>query len=531
MLSISDILQNRYEVTAVIKAGGMGAIYEVIDRRLGTRHALKEAFVTTREERAQFEQEARLLAQLSHPALPRVTDHFSERGGQFLVMELVPGDDLETLLEQHGQPFDVLTVLRWADQVLDALDYLHAHNPPIVHRDIKPANLKPLADARIKLLDFGIAKSGGQTMNAAKAYSMEYSPLEQFSMRTHTDLRSDLYALGATLYHMLTNHAPPSAPERAKGTPLPSPHRLNPACPPALAQVILRAMALKPEHRFPNAVAMRAPLQAVARSLQPVVTSRQRPRWGVRFAASFGGLALLAGLGLVELRPFWQPAPAPSVAEVAIPATDIPFATRATQFMPAAATQPSPLPPTAPPTIGVMNEPTAVPSPSAPTTAPAPAPTAPQEVSLLPLATASASSVLPAETLPTLGLVQYDPAKVLDGNPATSWVEGVAGPGLGEQLVLTFAQPVSITRIGVDVGFDREPKIFAANNRVRRATCRFSDGSTRTLEFQDHGGVQSLSLPATTTISLTIVIEAIYPGAKYDDTAIAEVEVWGYETR
>src|SRR5262245_27789121 len=132
MLTIGDILQNRYQVIGTIKAGGMGAVYEVFDRRLNTTFALKEAFITTSEERALFEQEAQLLARLNHPTLPRVIDHFSERGGQFLVMELVPGDDLETLLERQGQPFDVALLLQWADQLLDALAYLHSQTPPII---------------------------------------------------------------------------------------------------------------------------------------------------------------------------------------------------------------------------------------------------------------------------------------------------------------------------------------------------------------------------------------------------------------
>src|SRR5215216_3959518 len=113
IVTTGDILQNRYEVTGTLKGGGMGAVYTVLDQRLQMHYALKEALIQTPSERAQFEQEARLLARLNHPVLPKVIDHFSERGGQFLVMELVPGDDLETILQRRGQPFDVQLVLGW----------------------------------------------------------------------------------------------------------------------------------------------------------------------------------------------------------------------------------------------------------------------------------------------------------------------------------------------------------------------------------------------------------------------------------
>lgn len=526
MVAIGDVLQNRYDVIAVIKVGGMGAIYEVRDRRLGTRHALKEAFVTSREERAQFEHEARLLARLSHPALPRVSDHFSERGGQFLVMELVRGDDLETLLEQRGQPFAVELVLTWAEQVLAALEYLHSQQPPIIHRDIKPANLKPLAGGQIKLLDFGIAKASTHTIHAAKAFSLAYSPLEQFSAASHTDARSDIYALGATLYHLLTASAPPSAPERAQGTPLLSPGALNASCAPALAQIILRAMALQPQHRFADAAAMRAALQAVAASAQPHPS--HRARWAAAAGASLTGVALLAGLGVVGMRAIGQPpasppATAPPAAMVLLSSpTAVPISTPAPTSVPS----PTAAPPTAAPSV-TAQPPTAVVSTAVPAT---PLPTARQERDLTALTSASASSVLPSESLPTWGLVRYDPDNVLDRDLATSWVEGAAGSGIGEHLVLTFAQPVSITRLGLDVGFDRDERIFAANNRVRRVQVRFSDGSARSIEFQDQRGIQYASLPAITTNSLLITIETVYRGATYDDTAIAEVEVWGYQS-
>jgi tRNA A-37 threonylcarbamoyl transferase component Bud32 len=300
MLNVADILQQgRYRVNKRLGAGGMATVYEVFDRRLQSRFALKEAYAQTADEQAQFEREAQMLAQLDHPVLPRVVDHFAERNGQFLVMELVPGEDLETLLAAQGRPFDVATVLQWADQLLDALEYLHSQRPQIIHRDIKPANLKVAGTGRVKLLDFGIAKqqlAGGQTVTVAKAFSLEYSPIEQFSASTHTDVRSDIYALGATLYHLLTNQTPTPAPERFNGKPLVGPQTYNPDCPPALAQIILRAMALKAESRFQSAAEFRAAIQRVRDQITRPISA---PAGRRQMLLAAGATLVVAVLGYV----------------------------------------------------------------------------------------------------------------------------------------------------------------------------------------------------------------------------------------
>lgn len=528
MLTIGSTLQNRYELIGTIKAGGMGAIYEVFDRRLGTSYALKEAFVRTGEECALFVAEAQLLARLSHSALPKVIDYFSEHGGVFLVMELVPGDDLETQLHQQGRPFDVARVLDWADQILDVLEYLHQQSPPIIHRDIKPANLKTLSNGRIKLLDFGIARQlepGSHTVAAAKAYSEEYSPLEQFSATSHTDARSDLYALGATMYHLLTNVAPPSAPLRAHGTPLRGCGQFNSNCPPALTQAILHAMALRPDDRFPDATAFRSVLRNIA-SPPPL-----RRRASIKIGVGLGSAALLIGLGVIGVRTIGWPTLVPTNASSpsanttrpqATPAasviTPLPSPARATASVPAATSGAGETSPTNAPTV------LAPATPATPTLTPV------QIANLSPLAVASASSMLPEENLPDLGIVRYDASNVLDRDQATSWVEGATGPGIGEQLVLSFSQPINVVRLGLDIGFDRDDSIFAANNRVHRVNLLFSDGSKQSIEFADQRGVQYIQLDRVTTDVIIIIIDSVYAGTKYDDTCIAEVEVWGYES-
>jgi hypothetical protein len=146
-------------------------------------------------------------------------------------------------------------------------------------------------------------------------------------------------------------------------------------------------------------------------------------------------------------------------------------------------------------------------------------------------ATANASSTLAPEKTQRFGVVRFDPSNALDQDLTTSWVEGAAGPGVGEQLVLIFSRPVRATRVGFDTGFDRDKSIFYANNRVQSAQLIFSDGSVQTIELLDQRGIQYVPIADVTTTSIAIVITTVYPGSHYDDTPIAEVEVWGYEAQ
>ena len=153
------ILQSRYQIVRHLGKGGMGAVYEAIDLRLGHTVALKQTLTSDPQMWKQFEREARLMAGLNHFALPRVTDYFTEGNRAFLVMQFVEGTDLAEMIAQQPGPFPRNAVVAWADQLLDALIYLHAHERQIIHRDIKPHNLKVTPDGHIVLLDFGLAKS------------------------------------------------------------------------------------------------------------------------------------------------------------------------------------------------------------------------------------------------------------------------------------------------------------------------------------------------------------------------------------
>lgn len=275
MLVPETILQGRYRIVGPLGQGGMGAVYEAIDQRLDTVVALKETLFADERLRKQFEREARLLAGLHHPALPRVSDHFNEGEGEFLVMQFIAGEDLSAMQAQRGGPFPVADVLRWADQLLDALDYLHTQDPQIIHRDIKPQNLKLTARGQIVLLDFGLAKGSVGQMTAVTTsasifgYTPNYAPLEQVQ-GLGTDARSDLYSLAATIYHMATGVKPPDALSRAASLVNGLPDPLLPAnevafqINPGVAAVLAKGMAQNRGQRYESAAEMRAALSDAA---------------------------------------------------------------------------------------------------------------------------------------------------------------------------------------------------------------------------------------------------------------------------
>src|SRR5215212_7178406 len=271
MPAADTVLQGRYRIVRQLGKGGMGAVYEAVDERLHRTVALKETLADTEELKRAFEREARLLANLRHPVLPKVIDHFTEDDGQFLVMEFIPGSDLGELLSRRARPFSPAEVAAWADQLLDALDYLHTFEPPIIHRDIKPANLKLTAQGKIVLLDFGLAKGvAGQMTRTTSGlsvvgYTLNYAALEQIQGE-RTSPRSDLYSLAATLYQFLTGRIPEDALKRAadmfddKEDPLLAVNKINPEVPEGFSAVLMQALSLKPSLRPATAAEMRAAL-------------------------------------------------------------------------------------------------------------------------------------------------------------------------------------------------------------------------------------------------------------------------------
>ena len=255
-LQAGTLLGGRYEIEAAVGSGGMGAVYRARDTRLHSVVAVKELRdrYDTEEERAEsirhFEREARLLAQLSHPNLPRVSDYFIEQSRCYLVMEFIEGETLEARLRrEEGRGLPLLPALEWGVQLADALNYLHTQDPPIVFRDLKPANIMITAEGSAKLIDFGIARRfhQGATKDTLLYGSPGYSPPEQYG-RAQTDPRADIYALGATLHHLLTGRDP--APTPFKFPPI---RTINPSLPPALDLFVQRSVEMDESRRIQSA--------------------------------------------------------------------------------------------------------------------------------------------------------------------------------------------------------------------------------------------------------------------------------------
>jgi eukaryotic-like serine/threonine-protein kinase len=274
-LATGQVLQQRYRIVAALGRGGMGAVYRGWDLRLSVSVAIKEMTPQPGldeqmlvELRQQFQQEATVLARLNHPHLVRVTDFFEEGGNAYLVMDFVEGESLARLIEQN-RALPEARVLAWADQLLDALAFCHARG--VFHRDVKPQNVIIAPDGRATLVDFGLVKLWNpydpHTRTAMRGMGTpQYAPPEQYDTGAgHTDARSDIYSLGATLYHALVGQAPPTATQRIVNPGTLMPVRI--ASPNVSAQTeaaLMRAMELQPEARFRSAVDMRRALLSAA---------------------------------------------------------------------------------------------------------------------------------------------------------------------------------------------------------------------------------------------------------------------------
>lgn len=265
-LKAGETLRGRYRIRRIIGQGGMGSIYLADDLRLeGRQCAVKEVehdktlpANLIKETRDQFFREATVLARLDHPNLPKVSDYFSVGSHDYLIMDFVPGKDLRTLMLEAREKDQFLTeaqVLNWANQLSDALTYLHSQTPSILHRDIKPSNMKLTPAGMIKLVDFGLVKvlaPGEVTITILQGQGTAlYTPLEQYGGDIgHTDVRSDIFAFGSTLYHLLTNKPPADARERfLNPAVLQLPRTINPGISPRTEKAILWAMELHPDSR------------------------------------------------------------------------------------------------------------------------------------------------------------------------------------------------------------------------------------------------------------------------------------------
>jgi tRNA A-37 threonylcarbamoyl transferase component Bud32 len=278
------ILQDRYRIAKMLGGGGMGQVYLAHDTRLADKPcAIKELIPDPHlspeeaaQDAAQFHREAAVLAHLSHVNLPDVSDYFEERERFYLVMDFVEGVTLADRLEESPGGLAQDAIIEWAVQLCDVLEYLHQQDPPVIFRDMKPSNVMLPPDGNVKLIDFGVVRlfdpdKGTDTLKMGTA---GYAPPEQYAGQGQTTPRSDVYALGATLYELLTGDSPTAHPFVFE-----SPQKLKPSISQSLAGIVMRAVSLDPQERFASASEMKDALQKVTRPRRfqmPAFLQRQR---------------------------------------------------------------------------------------------------------------------------------------------------------------------------------------------------------------------------------------------------------------
>ena len=268
------MLQNRYRILDIRGVGGMSTVYKARDLRFTSVDrlcAVKEMFNSAEDAKlrqlrlSNFTREASLLATLKHAAIPPIFDYFEQQGTIYLVLELVDGDDLETLLSQRGSPFDQAQVIEWAIALCSVVAYLHNQKPePIIFRDLKPSNIMVRAeDQSLKLVDFGIARTFAPQQKGTMIGTEGYAPPEQY--KGIADARGDIYAMGATLHHLATGSDPRSeTPFTFAQRP---PRKLNPSLSPAFDELILRCVSYSPNDRPQTAEDVRHILEQIRFSL------------------------------------------------------------------------------------------------------------------------------------------------------------------------------------------------------------------------------------------------------------------------
>jgi len=362
-LNTGQILNNRYRIVRLLGQGGFGAVYKAWDINLGHACALKENLDRSSDGEQQFLREANILAGLNHPNLARVTDYFVSPGrGQYLVMDFVEGEDLQEKLDKAGGPLPEVDVVRWVGQVCDVLDHLHQQTPPVIHRDIKPANVRIAPDGRALVVDFGLAKvykEGKLTSMGARAVTPGFAPPEQYLTSGATEPRSDIYALGATAYALLSGQVPPeSIALTQSGQSLPALHTLNPRVSRPVEQAVAQAMQLQRDRRYASASEFKSALHRPVTPDKPAAPFTLTPAQSVpstsRDASSFPVKWVIGAVFALFL--FWlgakalsssTPAPFPAATEAPyLAVTEAPAATEAPYL---AATEPILLPSVTPP--------------------------------------------------------------------------------------------------------------------------------------------------------------------------------------
>jgi serine/threonine protein kinase len=336
-LEPGTLLLDRYSIVSRVGGGGMGSVYQARDKRLADRLcAVKEMIEMFADEtqRAKavedFKREAEVLAQLEHPSIPTIYDYFIEGGRYYLVMRWIGGGDLAEQMRLRGGTVDEATATKWAIQISDVLHFIHSQKPPIIYRDLKPANLM-LDDksGRVMLVDFGIARIVRPTEKGVTAIgTMGYAPPELFAGKVEP--RSDIYSLGATLFHMLTGADPQDNPllifDFSKN---PRPAQINPSISPEMERLLMKAVAHKPEDRHASALDLMRELEEHSKQLQSRgIFDSSRPSASPSRAAGGGvrpsgpGVRAPAQSGMREPRepqPSYSPPPIISPSQAVTP--------------------------------------------------------------------------------------------------------------------------------------------------------------------------------------------------------------------
>ncbi len=419
-LAPGDIIHDRYRIEYPLPAqGGMSAVYRAVDMRLHVPCAVKEmspylhiderALAQLRE---QFFQEAKVLAELHHPNMPRVIDHFEYESNVYLVMDFVEGERLDELITKD-KTLSLDTILLWAQELIDALNYCHAQR--VIHRDVKPQNVIITPQGKAMLVDFGLVKvldlDDRRTRTVMRGLGTpEYAPPEQYDAETgSTDARTDVYSLGATLYHALTGTPPPTATQRiVNPSLLKSVRHHQKAISPHVDEAISKSMSLQPDQRFMTMTQMAAAIlqqSAATPSDTPLLRRMVRPLNNSMQTVRLS----IAGMRNAPRRRRWAGAGG-AVATVALLffavrtdlfATDSPTATSTVFLSPTGTHTPSPTPtstvrptPTDTPTLAPTNTP--IPTPTStptdtptltPTDTPTPTPTGTMTPTLTPTPT------------------------------------------------------------------------------------------------------------------------------------------------
>ena len=278
MLKPGTLLSDRYTIDSVLGQGGMGAVYlarmEALgDKKVAVKEMVLQGFSNDELTKAveQFKREAAFLANLEHPNLVQVTDFFVEGEKHYLVMAYITGETLQQKLKRQGRPFTWAQIKPYAEPLVEVLHYLHTQDPPILFRDLKPANIMIEESGRLRLIDFGIARTaqaGDRTSTFLQGTGTSgFSPIEQYGSTQSTDQRSDIYSLGATLYYLMTGKLPPDAVARiSQGKELIPASKINPSLPPGMDELLSKAMEVRQQGRHNSMMEFKQEMMALAAS-------------------------------------------------------------------------------------------------------------------------------------------------------------------------------------------------------------------------------------------------------------------------